>query len=64
MRFIKGIFLATAIPGTAAAHELPESAAAFERALHHASSLHHLPALLLVVVAAALLYRAAKRKAE
>lgn len=64
MRSITGILMAAAVPGAAAAHELPEGTAAVEQTLHHAFSLHHLPALLLLVVALVLLYRAAKRETE
>ena len=64
MRRLTGILTTAAIPGAAFAHELPDGTPPVEQALHHALSLHHLPALLLLVVVLAFLWRASSRRAE
>jgi len=59
-----GILLAAAVSGVAHAHELPDGTPPVEQALHHALSLHHLPALVLLAIALVLLYRASRKGTE
>ena len=59
-----GMLMAAVVSGVARGHELPDGTPPVGQALHHALSLHHLPALVLLVIALVLLYRASRKEVE